>query len=417
MTILRRIRLTPFLIKFHPLCESLVCKIFTLNSSICFSVKLLTDGEINQTVEVPMEKKKRNLLVDLLVTLFGISSWAGVTSAYLQLPIIVQTSPEGWTLPSYLVLTVQCANILSFSYVLYQKYSPKKINDSYLIYFTLFIGCIAALCMAFTHQSTAYFMGKQRSIPYLVITFLFAHVGCMSSVLFMPYMGRFREAYLVTYLFGQGFNGFLSSILALIQGVGGAPECIPKETEYGTKLEKYIPSPRFGPQVFFLFVFAIMVLSTIAFTLLDNLKVCKREYAIGTVALGNEYHYDEKEKDKELENEVPQDVKQLSMFNYVYLALVVAVISCFGNGIFPSIQSFSTLPYGSTTYHLSATLAAIANPLACFTAAFIPHSSIHFTHFLAAVGAFVGTYILFIGLKSPHPPLVHSFLGPALIVS
>lgn len=383
-------------------------------------MKLLAegDGERTQRDSVPMEKRKRNYLVDLLATLFGVSSWTGVTSAYLQLPIIVQTSPEGWSLPSYMVMTVQCANILSIAYVLYQKYAPRKLNDSYLIYFTLLVGCAAALCMSFLHHQTAFVLGKERSVPFLVITFLFAFVGCMSSVLFMPYMGRFREIYLVTYLFGQGLNGFLSSILALIQGVGGSAECIQKNTEFGTELVKYFPPPRFGPQVFFLFVFAVMVLSTIAFTLLDNLSVCKREYAAGTVALGNEYHYDKDDKEKEFASgEVPEEVKSLSIFNYFYLALVVAAISCFGNGIFPSVQSFSTLPYGSLTYHFSATLAAIASPIACLTAAFLPHSSIHVTHVLAGVATVVGSYVLYIALHSPHPPLVHSILGPALIVS
>jgi riboflavin transporter 2 len=37
---------------------------------------------------------------------------------------------------------------------------------------------------------------------------------------------------------------------------------------------------------------------------------------------------------------------------------------CFiSNGFFPSIATYSSLPFGNTVYHLSATLHAMANPV------------------------------------------------------
>lgn len=133
----------------------------------------------------------RNIFVDALAILFGISSWIGVTSIFLQLPLIVSTAPEGWSLPSYIAITVQMGNIGSFAYVLYQKYSPKKIDDGLLIYIALLIGCVAAICMAFFYQVTFAIDGNtQYSVALLMFTLLFALVGCVSSVLFMPYMGE-----------------------------------------------------------------------------------------------------------------------------------------------------------------------------------------------------------------------------------
>ena len=35
----------------------------------------------------------------------------------------------------------------------------------------------------------------------------------------------FRETYLNSYLVGEGLSGFIPSVAALIQGVGGNPEC------------------------------------------------------------------------------------------------------------------------------------------------------------------------------------------------
>lgn len=361
--------------------------------------------------------RKRNLFVDFLAILFGIGSWVGVTSAYLQLPLIVATAPEGWSLPSYLSITVQSANIVSITYVLYQKYSPKKFNDGHLIYITLCIGCIAAISMAFLYQHTIEIGGRQRSIAMLTFTFMFAVVGCLSSVLFMPYMGRFREIYLVTYLFGQGLNGSLSSVLALIQGVGGTPECIPNNSTDGPPFIKYIPPPLFGPKIYFLFVFAILLLSTIAFILLNKLSVCKNEYAAGSIANGNEYHYDNSEKTTDSYGQIPDDVRNLSSFNYTYLMIVIVGVTAIGNGILPGLQSFSSLPYGSIVYLLSATMSTISNPMACSLAMFMPHTSIRNIRILSISALIIAIYIFFVALNSPYPPLLDSVFGSILIVS
>lgn len=360
---------------------------------------------------------RRNLFVDLLAILFGISSWIGVTSSFLQLPIIVATAPEGWDLPSYIAVTVQTANIGSFAYVIYQKFSRKKMNDGYLIYLTLTIGCLAAICMAFFYQHTIEVNGTQHSVALLVFVFMFALVGCLSSVLFMPYMGRFRECYLVTYMCGMGLNGFLSSVMALIQGVGDQQECSRDNSTGGGESSWQQAPPLFGTKEYFLIVFAILVLSTIAFILLNNLKICKKEYASGTVANGNEYHYDEKEKSEEEYRKIPQDVRHLSTFNWIFLMAAVVELSGLGNGILPGLMTYSCLPYGSVAYHYAVTLAAIANPLAGFVAMCVPHISIRVIRILSTIGLALAAYIYYVALQSPHPPFMDSIFGSIFIVS
>lgn len=370
--------------------------------------------DATDTVIQPL--KKRNVFVDALAILFGISSWIGVTSTFLQLPLIVSHAPEGWALPSYIALTVQSANIGSFAYVLYQKYSPKKLDDGILIYFTLLIGCVAAICMAFLYQETTEVSGNQHSVALLTFCLMFALVGCLSSVLFMPYMGRFRECYLVSYMFGMGLNGFLSSVMALIQGVGGPPECIPTNSTDGPSFTAQYPEPLFGIKLYFILVFAILVLSTVAFILLNNLSVCKKEYAAGTIGMGNEYHYDKKEN-HEHNHKIPDDVLHLSTFNYLFLMAAVVGLSGLGNGLFPGIMSYSCLPYGNVTYHFSVTLAAVANPCAGFIAMFVPHTSIRVIRVLSSIGSFLAIYIFYIATQSPTPPLQHLLIGNILIVS
>lgn len=358
----------------------------------------------------------RNLLVDLFVILFGVSAWIGITSIYLELPLIVDTAPEGWKLPSYIVIIIQAGNIASLVYVIYEKYSRIRIHDGHLIYGTLLIGCIAAFCLIFLYQHTVDVGGRPRSIFLFTFTGLLSIVGCLSSVLFMPYMGRFREIYLVTFMFGQGLNGLLSSVVSLIQGVGGTPICVPNNSTDGPPFIKHSSAPLFQPETFFLFTFGMLFISSIAFILLNNLKMCKREYAVGEIMDGNEYHYDRTKRNRDDYENIPANVQHLSPFNYYYLLFLLAVISFFGYGMFPGLQSFSCLPYGNTAYHLSVTLSAIANPMACFLVMFVSHASIHNLSIQGLAGLMISSYLIYTSVKSPTPPFVGSIFGNILIV-
>lgn len=361
--------------------------------------------------------KGRKLLVDGLALLFGMSSWLGVTSSYLQLPLIVSSIPEGWSMAAYMTVVVQSSNIISFAYVLYQKFAPNKANDAILIYITMTLSCLTAIGMAFFYQTTMTINGSEHSVAYLIFVFLFATVGTVSSVLFLPFMGRFRECYLVSYMCGQGMNGLFISILTLFQGIG-VPECIPNNSTDGSSLIKYIPPAQFGTKTFFLLVFGFLFVSLIAFILLNNLNVCKKELAAATVMDGNEYYYENEDRHDIVTGEIPDNVINLSRFNFIkLLAMMALVIGFFGNGIFPGLQSYSSLPYGFLIYHLVASLASIGNAIGSFAAHFLPHTSIRILDYLIAIDIVIGIYIFYAAAKSPNPPLLNTPFGPILMVN
>lgn len=68
------------------------------------------------------------MLVDLLALMFGLGSWIGVNGVYVQLPLIVNTAPEGWSLPAHMVMLVQIANLGPILYTLYLKYVPCNLQ-------------------------------------------------------------------------------------------------------------------------------------------------------------------------------------------------------------------------------------------------------------------------------------------------
>lgn len=354
--------------------------------------------------------KNRSLIVDLLAIFFGISTWLCVNGTFLQLPYLVKTAPEYWSLPSYLSVLVQIGNIGPLVYTLLQKVSRDKINESIVIYILLTTGTISTILAAFFYDRTAYIFGSDYSVALYVFTFCFSVTACTSSVVFMPYMGRFKEIYLITYLIGEGLSGLLPSVVTLIQGVGGATEC-KMDTETG-EWNKYTPSPLFGTREFYIICFALMVCSWIGFLLLDKLPLAKKHYANVTVETGNKYTYDKSDKRDGDVEELPQ----ISSSQYNLMLFLMGIITFFANGMFNSIQSYSTMPYGSQAYHLTATLSVIANPVACFLAIFLPHTSLKSITSLSVIGVLCTIYVFVTALMSPNPFLMDSWLGSTLVI-
>lgn len=358
--------------------------------------------------------KDRSITVDLLSILFGIAAWIGINSIFIELPLLVEKAPEGWNLPSYLTIMVQLANIGPLCYTLAQRYLKKKLDDAHLIYTVLTIGTVSSILVAFLYDKTAFIGGGEHSVVLFILVFFLAVNCCTSSVLFMPYMGRFKEIYLISYLTGEGLSGLVPSVVALIQGVGGKTECILTEIENGTSiLLPYHPPPLFGSQAFFIFVFVVMFCSSVAFALLDKLNFCKKHYAKGKVDFGNNYSYDHEDGRKD----GSETFVQISPKQYAFLLILIGILSFLANGMFNSILSYSCLPYGSQAYHLSATLSVIANPVACFLAVFLPHTSIKSILTLSGIIAVLTTYCFLTAGMSPSPPLVGTTAGAVLIVS
>ncbi|PSN54088.1 hypothetical protein C0J52_03098 [Blattella germanica] len=395
-------------------------------------------------------------IVYILSVLFGLSAWISINGMFVQLPLMVQTQPENWNLPSYLSVIIQIANIGPILYSFCHKFAH-NIKDAWLIYILLILGSISLLLLTFFYQETTIINGSEHSTALFVLSFFGALVGCTSSVLFMPYMGNFREVYLISYFIGEGLSGFLPSIVALIQGVGGNPDCIVNAQNQTVTV--YTEPPKFSTEIFYWFLFATMSLSTLAFFLLNTLDICQSERTDSSTSLhanndsqikevspdnqiftiredvealmndsertnpsaeysseGNNTLQDSNINDQERNTSLSSSTNSLSRSVYFYYLILASWVCMFGNGFFPSIQSYSCLPYGNVPYHLSVTLGSMANPVACFIAFFYPYTSLSIISILTSVSTIITGYILTTALLSPEPPLVNSMGGEALVV-
>lgn len=384
----------------------------------------------------------RYLPLDLLAILFGISSWISINGLWVELPLLVERLPEGWNLASYLSIIVQLANLGPLLYTFIRWLAKGKSWDKVCIYLLLTLGTTAGILLALYWDRTLTVAGSNHSVALFALVFFLSLVDCTSSILFLPFMAVFRDIYLNSYLVGEGLSGFIPSIAALTQGVGGNPYCknvsvfnaTTNETEYEMQLVN--PEPRFPIDTFFEFLAGMMAVSTIAFFLLNVLPQIKEEHAsrhqiVATAEVPVEISRPPSPEDPAAdptEEKYPpwlsrqqqnmaltRDQTTQAKWDFYTLLAIQGTVCFLSNGALPSIQTFSCLPYGNLVYHLSVTLNSMANPIMAFTAFFVSVKKVVHIKILTVVGMIFVVYILATSFFSPGM-LLGQNLGGSLTV-
>ncbi|KAL5233252.1 hypothetical protein ACI65C_000662 [Semiaphis heraclei] len=347
---------------------------------------------------------ERKWFLDLLTCMFGVGAWILVNSLYTQLPLLVQTAPEGWNLPSYLSIAIQTGNVGPLLYSAWRRRYGNRY-DRPLTIAVLTSGVASVFLLAGFYDVTGVVFGRPHSVVLYVLTFAVALVGCTSSVLFIPSLARYPDIYLVTYMVGEGISGFVPSAVAIVQGVGTTTCRTVVWPDRLTSEVKSTTDALFSSGPFFVGVGVIMCASTVSYLCLEYLPTCKREkirtqpddddghQTIGVGGTGNRN-------------------RRLS----VSLLAVQGAIVFFANGLLPSIQSFSCLPYGYMAYHFATNLSNIANPVACFVAYYTNRTSKTVIYMLCSICVVSTLYMLMTAFMSPSPPLRNSTTGIILIV-
>ncbi|XP_019729655.1 riboflavin transporter 2 [Hippocampus comes] len=364
-------------------------------------------------------------LTHLLACLFGLGSWVSISGLWVELPLIVPQIPEGWYLPSYLSVLIQMANIGPLLVTLMHRFRPGALNETAVIYVVIALGVVASFLLAFFWKETLVVAGSPRSVALLVLTFFLAAVDCTSSVTFLPFMMRLEPQYLTTYYIGEGMSGLLPAVVALVQGVG-VIHCIngtrsQNATDEFPTLRAQMQPANFSAEVFFFFLSAMMLVCLVVFFLLNRHPAVARETT--------KSHYTSGVQEKNWVEKRPMvkpyrpsrekssfGVGTYSWIQVSYIFVILAWVNALTNAVLPSVQSYSCMPYGNKAYHLSATMAAVSNPLACFIAMFFPIRSLWLMGALTLLGSGVGAFIMSMAALSPCPLLVNTVWGVVVMV-
>ncbi|CAB1321212.1 unnamed protein product [Coregonus sp. 'balchen'] len=365
-----------------------------------------------------------SLFIHILACLFGMGSWVSINGLWVELPLIVPQIPEGWYLPSYLSVLIQMANVGPLFITLMHRFRPRALNETVVIYVIISLGMVASFLLAFFWKETLVVRGPPP--PYLLPLHCGLHLLC--------HLPALHDATLTTYFVGEGVSGLLPALVALIQGVGvvhcnNSTRMINDTGSVSVSYElqaQYQPA-NFSAEVFFFFLSAMMLVCLGAFILLNYHPAVARErpnarYPNGVLEKGEAAQKNPTEQKPMIKQ---SDIKPKSNFwtgtyswiQVLYMFFILAWVNGLTNVVLPSVQSYSCLPYGNSAYHLSATMAAVSNPLACFIAMFFPARSLLLLGALTVVGSGVGAYIIGMAVLSPCPLLVGSWILFVLTLS
>ncbi|XP_061615430.1 solute carrier family 52, riboflavin transporter, member 2 isoform X3 [Phyllopteryx taeniolatus] len=370
-----------------------------------------------------------------LMALFAMGSWISVNSLWVELPVIVSVLPEGWNLPAYLSVLISFGNIGAVAVTVTHHCAPGRLNERALIHCIQALAVLAAALLAILWSHTTVVAGQLRSLPFLLLTFVLSLVCCTSNVTFLPFMFRYPPQYIRTFFMGQGLSALFPCVVALGQGVGRL-EC---PSVNGTVQPRYLKE-NFPAQNFFWFLFVMLSISALSFLALTRRSTAPREavpasaddprgcYASversqdatvkssdATPPLSNGSSPSSQEEVRLEEAPSPPAPTFWTSHN-VYLLALLAVSNALTNGVLPSVQTFTCLPYSATTFHLSVVLGNIANPVACFLAMFVILRSSARLGVLSLAGGVFAAYLMALAVLSPCPPLQGKTAGVVLVV-
>lgn len=339
------------------------------------------------------------LLTHLLACTFGTGSWVAINGLWVELPLLVTVLPEQWDLPSYITIIIQMANVGPLFVTLMHRFRPGLLKEVAVIYVVVSVGVVACLLLAFLWNYTSPIAGRPHSTAFLILTFFLALVDCTSSVTFLPFMMQLQPQYLTTFFIGEGLSGLIPALIALGQG-SGISSCTNvthvvnfttgNETVESTVFQletRYLPA-NFSTHLFFLLMTVMMLACLLAFFFLARQpkvwELSQQQLFPSSIMLSSFDQIPNEGAGSRLSggcpcpkdakgprNILPQKVSYpLAKLTFIYL--LIAWVSALTNGVLPSVQSYSCLPYGNTAYHLAATLSSMANPLACIVAMVLP---------------------------------------------
>lgn len=361
------------------------------------------------------------IVTHILVALFGMGSWISVNSLWVEMPVVVEVLPEEWNLPAYISVLIAFGNLGPVAVTLTHHIAPGWLKERMVIHIIQVLAVVAAVFLSFFWSQVVTVAGEPRSVPFLMLTFILSFVCCTSNVTFLPFMFRYPPQYIRTFFFGQGLSALFPCVVALGQGVGKL-EC--NETANGTK--PHYLKENFPAQDFFWFLSVMLAISALCFlaltcrvvTLTTAEEFQKAEQA--SVKTEEEtqplQNGDSTVSEEQVEVEKQAPVVAFWTSRNIYLLLLLGLSNALTNGVLPSVQSFSCLPYGTMTFHLSVILGNIANPLVCFVAMFVLLRSSIGLGMMSLGGCIFAAYLMALAVLSPCPPLLGSQYGVALVI-
>lgn len=243
-----------------------------------------------------------------------------------------------------------------------------RVREAWLIRGVQAVSLVAAGLLAVLWEREVAVAGVQRSVPYLLLAYLLALGCCTSNVTFLPFMFSFPQPYVRSFFIGQGLSALFPCLMAIGQGVGRL-EC--RNNSWGNGSEPHYLQVNFPASNYLWGTFTLLAVSALAFAALPWCRRTNQEQPGQELGAGP-VPQDGAISEDSLPLQSPETAKVAPPTFWtprnIYLLVLLGVSNALTNGVLPSVQTYSCLPYGADAYHWSVVLSNIANPAACFIA-------------------------------------------------
>ncbi|CAF2125116.1 unnamed protein product [Rotaria magnacalcarata] len=355
-----------------------------------------------------------------LIIIFNLCTWIDINSVWIELPLIINSAPERWTLPSILSLVIGFANIFPLLVVALRWKLGKRFSEIPYIYIIIIVGIFACCSIGLFWNYTTYVFGAEHSVSLIGAVFALAMLDCTSSLVFCDYMRRFKAKYLHAKFFGESLTGILPIFIALAQGVGGEAQCIMNNVTL--HVQPIYSEPRFSVSTFFFLISGIIALSLIAFMALRFTSIMK-------LAKADDQHWQQtsiesyekllvtKENSSESKKRSLSKANSMTEKEFFILQTSNVVNSAFVFGCLPTLVTYSILPYGQKTLYYCNILFPISYSLAALYGFIRPTISTFWIIMNSICGCLICAFIIVVAFQSPCPIWADTLHGGIIIIA
>ncbi|CAF0836294.1 unnamed protein product [Didymodactylos carnosus] len=351
-----------------------------------------------------------------LIIILNLSTWMDINGLWIELPVMVQNTPEKWALPSTLALVISLGNIFPLIIILLRWWLRNRFTEIPVMYIIIVVGIIACTGIGFGWKIRMFVFGAERSICLIIAVFLLAALDCSSSLVFIDYMKRFHPSYLTAMFFGESLTAILPTFLALLQGVGGEIICR-RNNSLTDQFEPFYSEPRFSVSIMFYLLSSIIACSLIAFLILRWTSVVYIADALPKLMANGYITDDNGEFLVNSDHKTPRRQSANLKTKQFFLLLFICIISAsFIFGILPTLITYALLPYGQKAFYYCIILGPLAFPLAAFLSMKFPTVSTTRIVSGCITGCFGCIYIIIIAFQSPCPIMSDTVHGGVIII-
>ncbi|CAF1096062.1 unnamed protein product [Adineta steineri] len=348
-------------------------------------------------------------IVFILITIFSLCQNILFYGIFIELPVIVDRLPEGWSLPATFNLISQTAIISASIIFLLRHLAKSNLYEDITIIITLVIGISAFVLLVFTWNKTTLIDNEYHSTYFLFFTFIICSCDYTGTLLFLPYIHRYESIMMRAYFLGDSISSGSLAILGYTQD-SAVSECILITDGNQTKAIEEISVLNYSIETYFSILSCIILFSLISFLILSiskigQDKINENDETLTLIDVNNQ------------ENQKSNRQFHLSDNAPYLFAMFWSCLITFG--FLPALQTYALSSYSQDIYQKTIVSSEVVYVLVQIMCAVYSNITVaaypRLIHILNIIATILVMCILIIAKMSPCPPFIDHILIGGLV--